>query len=867
MRDWLRHATQALQADFARSADTHLFPLELPGFDGIDLYLKDESSHPSGSLKHRLARSMFLYGLANGWIDQGTTIVEASSGSTAISEAYFARLLGLPFVAVIPHSTSPEKIKQIEQLDGRCELVAPSELYDAARRLADDVGGHYMDQFTYAERATDWRGNNNIAESIFAQMAQERHPVPTWIVVGAGTGGTSATIGRYIRSRCLDANLCVVDPEFSVFFDHFVGRDVAGIDCPPSRIEGIGRARVEPSFLPTVVDRMVKVSDAASIGTIHLLERVLHRRCGGSTGTNVWAMLRIASRMRERGETGSLVTLICDGGYRYRNSYYDHDWLAAEGIDPGPAIESLERCCAGAPCPTNRAPWPRPARDALHDPHRWRNDPMIDRRHPGLATVGRAGLVGLSVLGVALAAGAATTTTRDVMPTVPDGFTIEVVHDGVGPARHMTVRSDGTIYVALRRQVQGGGIAVVEDTDGDGRADRTTYVGDVQGTGSRCASRGCTSGTDDSVVRYRLDADQPLPTGDPEVIVRELLDERQHAAKPIAFDGAGNLYVNIGAPSNGCQERDRRRGSPGLDPCPILETSGGIWRFSAETAGQTQRDGIRHATGLRNCVAMAWNDRAGDLYAVQHGRDQLNTLYPGLYTDEDNAELPAEEFHRVPDGFTGGWPYTYWDHRVDAWIVSPEYGGDGKQTEDTGRFDDPIQAFPGHWAPNGLTFYHANAFPPKYRGGAFIAWHGSWNRAPLRQGGYKVTFSPMDADGMPNGDWAVFADGFSGSEDLRSPRDAVFRPMGLAVAPDGSLLMSDSVRGRIWRVRWTGAAGAEAGADANTAGPDTDHGTDTGAGVGAGAGGRDGRDTTTGGDAPETESGATTLDSQAGATP
>ena len=203
-RGWVHEAIERIEADFARSADTHLIRVELPAHPGIDLYLKDESTHPTGSLKHRLARSLFLYGLCNGWIGPETTLVESSSGSTAVSEAYFARLLGLPFVAVMPRTTSKDKVAKIEFQGGRCAFVDdPREVYAASRKIAAEAGGHYLDQFTYAERATDWRGNNNIAESIFAQMRLERHPVPAWVVCGAGTGGTSATIGRYVRYRRL----------------------------------------------------------------------------------------------------------------------------------------------------------------------------------------------------------------------------------------------------------------------------------------------------------------------------------------------------------------------------------------------------------------------------------------------------------------------------------------------------------------------------------------------------------------------------------------------------------------------------------------------------------------------------------------
>lgn len=332
-RAWLHEAVRRVEADANRSADTHLHVFPLPESWGIDLYLKDESVHPTGSLKHRLARSLFLYGLCNGWIASDTTIIEASSGSTAVSEAYFARLLGLAFVAVMPRSTSPEKIELIEFQGGRCHLVDdPATIYDEARRLAAQTGGHYMDQFTYAERATDWRGNNNIAESIFTQLSHERHPVPSWVVVGAGTGGTSATIGRFIRYRRFDTRLCVVDPENSAFFPAYVSGD-ATVTGSASRIEGIGRPRVEPSFLPSVVDCMVAVPDAASIAAARWCSAVTGRLVGGSTGTALWGALRQVAAMKEAGEQGSVVTLICDGGERYAQTYYDDGWLAAQGLD------------------------------------------------------------------------------------------------------------------------------------------------------------------------------------------------------------------------------------------------------------------------------------------------------------------------------------------------------------------------------------------------------------------------------------------------------------------------------------------------------------------------------------------------------
>ncbi|TFV65045.1 UNVERIFIED_ORG: PLP-dependent cysteine synthase family protein [Bacillus sp. AZ43] len=346
-RAWVDRAVAAVEADARRSADTHLLVYPLPAEWGIDLYLKDESTHPTGSLKHRLARSLFLYGLCSGQIIEGSTVVEASSGSTAVSEAYFARMLGLPFVAVMPRTTSPEKVALIEFHGGRCHFVdrAP-DMYEEARRLAAECGGHYLDQFTFAERATDWRGNNNIAESIFEQLSAERHPVPEWVVVGAGTGGTSATIGRYLRYRRHPTRLAVVDPENSAFLPGWVEREPAWTTGMPSRIEGIGRPRVEPSFVPTIVDRMIGVPDAASLAAMRELERVTGRRAGGSTGTNLWGAFQLVAEMLAVGRTGSVVTLLCDGGERYAHTYYSDAWLAAQGLDLTPHTATLARFAA-----------------------------------------------------------------------------------------------------------------------------------------------------------------------------------------------------------------------------------------------------------------------------------------------------------------------------------------------------------------------------------------------------------------------------------------------------------------------------------------------------------------------------------------
>jgi len=347
-RDWVAAAVRAVEADANRSADTHLLAFPLPPAWGIQLYLKDESTHPTGSLKHRLARSLFLYALSNGWIREGTTVVEASSGSTAVSEAYFAQLLGLPFVAVVPRSTSAAKLTLIERYDGQCHFVDnPGQMYEVAQRLARESGGHYMDQFTYSERATDWRGNNNIAESIFEQLALEPNPVPAWIVVGAGTGGTSATIGRYLRYRRHSTHLVVVDPENSAFFAGWLHGDADHTVEVASRIEGIGRPQVEPSFIPSVIHRMIQVPDAASVAGMRHLCDVHGRRVGPSTGTNLWGALQLIAQMRAEGTRGSVVTLICDGAERYANTFDDDGWVRAQGLDPTEHLATIQSFLAG----------------------------------------------------------------------------------------------------------------------------------------------------------------------------------------------------------------------------------------------------------------------------------------------------------------------------------------------------------------------------------------------------------------------------------------------------------------------------------------------------------------------------------------
>ncbi len=343
-RNWLCDAMSRIEADYNRSSDTHLHRLDLPFLENVQIYLKDESIHLTGSLKHRLARSLFLYGLCSGRIGPTTTLIEASSGSTAVSEAYFAKLLGLPFVAVIPRGTSAAKIAEIARYGGRTVEVASADIYLEAERLERETGGYFLDQFTYAERATDWRSNNNIAESLFDQMALEPHPAPDWVVVGAGTGGTSATIGRYIRYQAKGfghTRLCVADPENSVFFEGYVSGDRTVTEPCRSRIEGVGRPRVEPSFVPSVIDRMIRVSDAASFATVWWLKERTGRTHGPSTGLNVYASLQLALEMQAEGRDGAIATLICDDGCRYEDTCHDRAWLSAQGLDILPTLQEL----------------------------------------------------------------------------------------------------------------------------------------------------------------------------------------------------------------------------------------------------------------------------------------------------------------------------------------------------------------------------------------------------------------------------------------------------------------------------------------------------------------------------------------------
>jgi len=391
---------------------------------------------------------------------------------------------------------------------------------------------------------------------------------------------------------------------------------------------------------------------------------------------------------------------------------------------------------------------------------------------------------------------------------VPDGFTATVFHPGLGATRHIAVRDNGDVYVAREmrqaRRMFGqnaawGAIIAMRDEDGDGVADIVEPFGPTDmGDALRIHNDHLYFSSDQVVYRMKLD-DNLVPQTVAEPLAGGFPMTRSHGSKTLAFDNAGNMYVNSGVPTNACETKRMAQESPGMDPCPFLERSGGIWKFSAKKTHQDQvRDGERYVTGTRNVVAMSWNPWADKLFFVMHGRDTIGMTWPEYFTREDNAELPAEEFHVAEAGDDFGWPYTYYDPRTKQRMQAPEYGGDGK-TPSTGDYKDPLIGFPAHWAPNDLLFHSGNGLPAKYEQGAFIVFHGSWNRMPFEQDGFNVVFVPM-RDGEVTGDWEIFIDGFEGPERVKNPGKAAYRPTGLAEGPDGSIYITEDKQGRIWKV-------------------------------------------------------------------
>ena len=396
---------------------------------------------------------------------------------------------------------------------------------------------------------------------------------------------------------------------------------------------------------------------------------------------------------------------------------------------------------------------------------------------------------------------------------VPHGFEVTVVVDSIaGKAREIVVNDNNDIYVKLSYPDESGGCAVLRDTNGDGKADvmRKFAVYDkTDGGGYQTAMRIHNDylyfSTNLEVYRYKLVPGEMVPTGPLELVLKDdhAHGNHEHIGKPVTFDKEGNMYVPFGAPSNACQEPKRTPGASGLDPCPQLENHGGVWKFPANKVGLTQGDGEKYATGIRSVVAMDWNHEDDNLYLVMHGRDDLLRLFPKIFSPWQSALLPSEEFLRVKRDSDFGWPYCYHDQLKNEKVLAPEYGGDGSIVGRCKDYDDPILGFPGHWAPNGLLFYTGDQFPERYKNGAFVALHGSTNRAPYPQSGYFVAFVPFK-DGAMSGDWEVFADGFAQVDTIVNVSDAVYRPMGLAMGPDGSLYLGETEKGKIWKVQYTG---------------------------------------------------------------
>jgi glucose/arabinose dehydrogenase len=383
--------------------------------------------------------------------------------------------------------------------------------------------------------------------------------------------------------------------------------------------------------------------------------------------------------------------------------------------------------------------------------------------------------------------------------TLPSGFTATVFADNLGTARHIVVHSNGDVYTKIDRPKNGRAILRLRDKNNDGVAEDITGFGNYRGTGIAIKGSYLYATSDDKIFRYKIKQNNEVDSASEELIVTGLVNQNQHSSKPITLDNAGNIYVNIGAPSNACQEKDRVIGSKGQDPCPILEKAGGIWQFKANKKNQSYPVGVRYITGIRNVMALAWNNERNELYGVQHGRDDLNRLYPDMYSVDESVDLPAEEMFLMKKGSDFGWPYCYYDWQKKKKLLNPEYGGNKMKTDRCDGKSKPIYAFPGHWGPNGLMFYTGKQFPAKYQHGAFIAFHGSWNRAPRTQEGYFVVFLPFK-NGLPSGDYEIFADGFAGSN--KTPQGATYRPCGLAQAPDGSLYICDDQKGRIWKVSY-----------------------------------------------------------------
>jgi glucose/arabinose dehydrogenase/mono/diheme cytochrome c family protein len=403
---------------------------------------------------------------------------------------------------------------------------------------------------------------------------------------------------------------------------------------------------------------------------------------------------------------------------------------------------------------------------------------------------------------------------KDPGITLPPGFCATVFADNLGHARHLTVTSNGVVYVNTwsglyygnDKPPAGGFLVALKDTDGDGKADvvsrfgKTVAQGSAGGTGIALYNGALYAEVNDRIVRYKLPETGVVPTDPPETIVSGLPLTGDHPMHPFAINDKGEMFVDVATATDSCQKKNRMAKSPGLKPCKELETRGGIWRYDANKTGQKFSPGERYATGIRNADGISVDPQDQSLYATQHGRDQLSQNWPNLYQPKQGAELPAEELLRVEQGGDYGWPECYFDDKQNKLVLGPEYGGDGgKKVGVCAEKKPPIASFPAHWAPNDLLIYRGDSFPTAYSGGAFIAFHGSWNRAPFPQGGYNVVFQPL-ASGKASANYVVFADGFAGAK--KEPGEAAHRPSGVAAGPDGSLYISDDQKGRIWRVKF-----------------------------------------------------------------
>ena len=385
--------------------------------------------------------------------------------------------------------------------------------------------------------------------------------------------------------------------------------------------------------------------------------------------------------------------------------------------------------------------------------------------------------------------------------TLPAGFCASVFADKLGAARHPVVAPNGDVYIALavrRSTATTGGVVVLRDTDDDGKADKQEAFGAIGGGGLALNKDFLYLDARTAILRYRLTKGVMVPAGEPDTIVSGL-PSGGHSTRDIALDGKGNMFVNVGSTTNVCLPGGRGVPQKAPDPCTELETRAGVWKFSDSKIGQKFSPQTRFVTGLRNAVGLKWNGRDNALYATQHGRDQLFQQFPQLYDQKKGAENPAEELMKLEAGDDFGWPYCYYDIDLKRLVLAPEYGGDAKMPGRCSNKKNPVVAFPGHWAPNAVEFYTGNKFPAKYRDGAFVAFHGSWNRTPEPQSGFKVAYAPSKLWKF-DGTYEVFADGFGGTGDLAQ---GPYRPTGLTTMPDGSLLITDDKAGRVWKVMYT----------------------------------------------------------------